>query len=157
MMRGFSDSLGATVWKKVTEDPLSLCKHTSGSSPIIKYIWGQIIPCQSGDCWFATIYCSQHCCILFICSLYFFFYCQIHDYKEGTPEEKTYYIELWDVGGSVGSASSVKSTRVVFYNSVNGKMYCWICFHCFHSLEYLWFGRKFLHTMFQKCYQTSVR
>ena len=46
---------------------------------------------------------------------------QIHDYKEGTPEEKTYYIELWDVGGSVGCVSSIKSTRAVFYNSVNGK------------------------------------
>lgn len=46
---------------------------------------------------------------------------QVQDYKEGTPEEKTYYIELWDVGGSVGSASSIKSTRAVFYNSVNGK------------------------------------
>uniref|UniRef100_A0A8V1A8I5 Rab-like protein 3 n=1 Tax=Gallus gallus TaxID=9031 RepID=A0A8V1A8I5_CHICK len=45
---------------------------------------------------------------------------RIHDYKEGTPEEKTYYIELWDVGGSVGSATSVKSTRAVFYNSLNG-------------------------------------
>ncbi|XP_036099639.1 rab-like protein 3 isoform X3 [Molossus molossus] len=45
---------------------------------------------------------------------------KIHDYKEGTPEEKAYYIELWDVGGSVGSASSVKSTRAVFYNSING-------------------------------------
>ncbi|XP_023647971.1 rab-like protein 3 [Paramormyrops kingsleyae] len=45
---------------------------------------------------------------------------RVHDYKEGTPEEKTFYIELWDVGGSVGSASSVKSTRAVFYSSVNG-------------------------------------
>ncbi|XP_016382828.1 rab-like protein 3 isoform X1 [Sinocyclocheilus rhinocerous] len=45
---------------------------------------------------------------------------RVHDYREGTPEEKTYYIELWDVGGSVGSASSVKSTRAVFYNFVNG-------------------------------------
>uniref|UniRef100_A0A8C2GL79 Rab-like protein 3 n=1 Tax=Cyprinus carpio TaxID=7962 RepID=A0A8C2GL79_CYPCA len=45
---------------------------------------------------------------------------RVHDYREGTPEEKAYYIELWDVGGSVGSASSVKSTRAVFYNSVNG-------------------------------------
>ncbi|KAF1445695.1 Rab-like protein 3, partial [Pygoscelis papua] len=45
---------------------------------------------------------------------------QIHDYKEGTPEEKTYYIELWDVGGSVGCATSVKSTRAVFYNLLNG-------------------------------------
>ncbi|XP_054642948.1 rab-like protein 3 isoform X2 [Dunckerocampus dactyliophorus] len=44
----------------------------------------------------------------------------VQDYKEGTPDEKTYYIELWDVGGSVGSASSIKSTRAVFYNSVNG-------------------------------------
>ncbi|XP_041806956.1 rab-like protein 3 [Chelmon rostratus] len=47
---------------------------------------------------------------------------RVQDYKEGTPEEKTYYIELWDVGGSVGNASSVKSTRAVFYNSVNGIM-----------------------------------
>uniref|UniRef100_A0A3P8WFX2 Rab-like protein 3 n=1 Tax=Cynoglossus semilaevis TaxID=244447 RepID=A0A3P8WFX2_CYNSE len=45
---------------------------------------------------------------------------RVHDYKEGTPEEKTYYTELWDVGGSVGCVSSVKSTRAVFYNSVNG-------------------------------------
>uniref|UniRef100_A0A5F8GC97 Rab-like protein 3 n=1 Tax=Monodelphis domestica TaxID=13616 RepID=A0A5F8GC97_MONDO len=45
---------------------------------------------------------------------------RVHDYKEGTPEEKTFYIELWDVGGSVGGASSVKSTRAVFFNSVNG-------------------------------------
>ncbi|KAG8535646.1 hypothetical protein GDO81_028080, partial [Engystomops pustulosus] len=45
---------------------------------------------------------------------------RLHEYREGTPEEKTFYIELWDVGGSVGSASSVKSTRAVFYNSVNG-------------------------------------
>ncbi|XP_067896928.1 rab-like protein 3 isoform X2 [Heterodontus francisci] len=45
---------------------------------------------------------------------------RVHDYKEGTPAEKTYYIELWDVGGSVGNASSIKSTRAVFYNSVNG-------------------------------------
>ncbi|TWW80577.1 Rab-like protein 3 [Takifugu flavidus] len=44
---------------------------------------------------------------------------RVQDYKEGTPEEKAYYIELWDVGGSIGSASSVKSTRAVFYNSVN--------------------------------------
>ncbi|XP_068127061.1 rab-like protein 3 [Hyperolius riggenbachi] len=45
---------------------------------------------------------------------------RLHEYREGTPEEKTFYIELWDVGGSVGSASSVKSTRAVFYNGVNG-------------------------------------
>lgn len=51
---------------------------------------------------------------------------QVHDYKEGTPEEKTYYTELWDVGGSVGCVSSVKSTRAVFYNSVNGKYYRFI-------------------------------
>ncbi|KAM9321284.1 rab-like protein 3 isoform 1-T1 [Gastrophryne carolinensis] len=45
---------------------------------------------------------------------------RLHEYREGTPEEKTFYIELWDVGGSVGSASSVKSTRAVFYNGING-------------------------------------
>ncbi|KAM9329583.1 rab-like protein 3 [Gastrophryne carolinensis] len=45
---------------------------------------------------------------------------RLHEDREGTPEEKTFYIELWDVGGSVGSASSVKSTRAVFYNGING-------------------------------------
>lgn len=57
--------------------------------------------------------------VLWLCMMWIFH--QIHDYKEGTPEEKTYYIELWDVGGSVGSATSVKSTRAVFYNLLNGK------------------------------------
>lgn len=57
--------------------------------------------------------------VLWLCTMWIFH--QIHDYKEGTPEEKTYYIELWDVGGSVGSATSVKSTRAVFYNLLNGK------------------------------------
>uniref|UniRef100_A0A674N573 RAB, member of RAS oncogene family-like 3 n=1 Tax=Takifugu rubripes TaxID=31033 RepID=A0A674N573_TAKRU len=72
---------------------------------------------------------EQHCnniilghpFIQFIHSFSSFIYISIvQDYKEGTPEEKAYYIELWDVGGSIGSASSVKSTRAVFYNSVNG-------------------------------------
>lgn len=49
--------------------------------------------------------------------------CQVYDYKEGILEEKIYYIELWDVGGFVGSVSSVKSIRVVFYNFVNGKVF----------------------------------
>ena len=60
---------------------------------------------------------------------------QIHDYKEGTPEEKTYYIELWDVGGSVGSATSVKSTRAVFYNLLKGKFDC--CKSGFISFSYV--------------------
>ncbi|MEE6473416.1 hypothetical protein FKM82_010010 [Ascaphus truei] len=45
---------------------------------------------------------------------------RLHEFREGTPEEKIYYIELWDVGGSVGSSSSVKSIRGMFYNAVNG-------------------------------------
>ncbi|XP_018428103.1 PREDICTED: rab-like protein 3 [Nanorana parkeri] len=45
---------------------------------------------------------------------------RLHEYKEGTPEEKTFFIELWDVGASVGSASSVKKARAAFYNGFNG-------------------------------------
>ncbi|XP_077335730.1 rab-like protein 3 isoform X2 [Lithobates pipiens] len=45
---------------------------------------------------------------------------RLHEYKEGTPEEKTFFIELWDVGGSVGSASSLKKARAAFYNGING-------------------------------------
>lgn len=42
---------------------------------------------------------------------------KLHEYKEGTPHQKTYFIELWDVGGS----SSHRNTRCVFYNPVHGE------------------------------------
>ncbi|XP_013414758.1 rab-like protein 3 [Lingula anatina] len=41
---------------------------------------------------------------------------KLHDYKAGTPAEKTYFIELWDIGGS----SSHKNSRSIFYSPVNG-------------------------------------
>uniref|UniRef100_A0A673WC56 Uncharacterized protein n=1 Tax=Salmo trutta TaxID=8032 RepID=A0A673WC56_SALTR len=40
----------------------------------------------------------------------------VHYYKEGKPEVKTYCIELWDVRGSVGCASSLnKSNQNLHY------------------------------------------
>ncbi|XP_066454852.1 rab-like protein 3 [Eleutherodactylus coqui] len=44
----------------------------------------------------------------------------LHEYRERNTGRETFYIELWHVGGLVGSASSMKSTRAVFYNGVNG-------------------------------------
>lgn len=41
---------------------------------------------------------------------------KLHEYKEGTASQRTYFIELWDVGGSI----SHKNTRSVFYNPVHG-------------------------------------
>lgn len=41
---------------------------------------------------------------------------RLHEYKEGTPSQSTYFIELWDIGGSL----SHKNTRGVFYNPVHG-------------------------------------
>lgn len=41
---------------------------------------------------------------------------KLHEYKEGTPHQHTYFIELWDIGGSI----SHKNTRGVFYNPVHG-------------------------------------
>ncbi len=41
---------------------------------------------------------------------------KIHDYKAGTALEKTYCIELWDVGGW----SAHVDARPVFYNQVHG-------------------------------------
>lgn len=41
---------------------------------------------------------------------------KLHDFKAGTPQQKTYFAELWDVGGS----SSHRNSRPVFYNGVNG-------------------------------------
>ncbi len=43
---------------------------------------------------------------------------QVHDYKEGTPAEKPYFVELWDVGGW----SAHQNSRSIFYNPVHGKL-----------------------------------
>ncbi|XP_029159365.1 rab-like protein 3 [Nylanderia fulva] len=41
---------------------------------------------------------------------------KLHEYKEGTPNQRRYFIELWDIGGSQNHTN----TRSVFYNSTNG-------------------------------------
>ncbi|KAI4466802.1 drab5-related [Holotrichia oblita] len=41
---------------------------------------------------------------------------KLHEYKEGTPGQVTYFIELWDVGGS----RNHRNTRHVFYNPCHG-------------------------------------
>uniref|UniRef100_A0A224XVM0 Putative ras-related in brain n=1 Tax=Panstrongylus lignarius TaxID=156445 RepID=A0A224XVM0_9HEMI len=41
---------------------------------------------------------------------------KLHEFREGTQYQKTYFIELWDIGGS----SNHRNTRSVFYNSVHG-------------------------------------
>lgn len=41
---------------------------------------------------------------------------KLHEYKEGTPSQKTFFIELWDIGGSI----SHKNTRGVFYQPTHG-------------------------------------
>lgn len=41
---------------------------------------------------------------------------KLHDFKAGTPQQKTYFVDFWDIGGSLNHANS----RSVFYNGVNG-------------------------------------
>ncbi|XP_067634802.1 rab-like protein 3 isoform X2 [Eurosta solidaginis] len=41
---------------------------------------------------------------------------KLHEYKEGTPQQQPYFIELFDVGGSI----SHRNTRSVFYNAIHG-------------------------------------
>lgn len=41
---------------------------------------------------------------------------KLHDYKAATNAPQTFFIELFDIGGSM----SHKNTRGVFYNSING-------------------------------------
>lgn len=41
---------------------------------------------------------------------------KLHEFREGLPQQKTYFIELWDIGGS----SSHRNTRSIFYTSVHG-------------------------------------
>ncbi|KAK4885265.1 hypothetical protein RN001_001536 [Aquatica leii] len=41
---------------------------------------------------------------------------KLHEYKESTPEQTTYFVEFWDVGGS----HNHRNTRQVFYNPCHG-------------------------------------
>lgn len=41
---------------------------------------------------------------------------KLHEFKEGTPEQTTYFVEFWDVGGS----HSHRNARSVFYNPCHG-------------------------------------
>jgi len=41
---------------------------------------------------------------------------KLHDFKQGTLDEKVYCIELWDIGASKSHANS----RSIFFNNVNG-------------------------------------
>ncbi|KAB7502577.1 Rab-like protein 3 [Armadillidium nasatum] len=41
---------------------------------------------------------------------------KLHEFSEGTPSQKTYFIEFWDVGGN----NSHKNARHVFLNPVHG-------------------------------------
>ncbi|XP_006816081.1 rab-like protein 3 [Saccoglossus kowalevskii] len=41
---------------------------------------------------------------------------KVHEYKEGTPSQKTYFLEFWDVGGSANHTKS----RHIFFNPVHG-------------------------------------
>jgi Rab-like protein 3 len=40
----------------------------------------------------------------------------LHEYKEDTAQQKTFWVEFWDIGGSLGH----KNTRAVFYSQING-------------------------------------
>ena len=41
---------------------------------------------------------------------------KLHEYKAGTPAEKTFFVELCDVGGW----SAHQNSRSIFYNPVHG-------------------------------------
>lgn len=41
---------------------------------------------------------------------------KLHEFKEGTPGQTTYFVELWDVGGS----NNHRNTRHVFYKPCHG-------------------------------------
>ena len=44
---------------------------------------------------------------------------KLHEYREGTSLQKTYFVELWDIGGSQGH----RNTRSVFYTPAHGTIY----------------------------------
>ena len=57
---------------------------------------------------------------------------RLHEYREGTPSQRAYFIELWDVGGN----NSHKNARHVFYNPIHGKSKHW---SSMVNLDFLYF------------------
>ena len=41
---------------------------------------------------------------------------KLHEFQEGTQQQKSFFVELWDVGGS----HSQRNTRHVFFHTVHG-------------------------------------
>ncbi|XP_005108696.1 rab-like protein 3 isoform X1 [Aplysia californica] len=41
---------------------------------------------------------------------------KLHEYRAGTPAEKDFFIELWDIGGAASHANS----RSIFYHQIHG-------------------------------------
>ncbi|XP_025097694.1 rab-like protein 3 isoform X2 [Pomacea canaliculata] len=41
---------------------------------------------------------------------------KLHEFRAGTPAERDYFLELWDIGGS----SSHRNSRSIFYHQVHG-------------------------------------
>ena len=44
------------------------------------------------------------------------FQVKLHEFQEGTQQQKSFFVELWDVGGS----HSQRNTRHVFFHTVHG-------------------------------------
>ena len=47
---------------------------------------------------------------------FFFLQVRLHEFHEGAPSQKPYFVELWDIGGN----NSHKNARHVFYKGVHG-------------------------------------
>ena len=43
---------------------------------------------------------------------------KLHEYKQSTHDQKTYFLEFWDVGGS----RNHRISRSVFYSNTHGKI-----------------------------------
>ena len=52
-------------------------------------------------------------------NLFKLFQKKFHEFKDGTIQHKSYFIEFYDIGGSAAHKSSAK----MFYSNVDGKFY----------------------------------
>ena len=61
---------------------------------------------------------------------------KLHEYHEGRPDHRPYYVELWDVGGN----NSYKAARHLFYNTIHGHYY-----HSSTTYGHQFFGSTILY------------
>ena len=110
------------------------------------------------------LFCDQSftVCVMVVCLFcdqsftvcVWFCFLQFHEFRAGTPSEKDYFLELWDIGGS----SSHRNSRSIFYHQVHGQFSAiWLLRLIYNDHEWLvYFCTFFLENCSSRSFSVDI-